>query len=356
MAQRMTVGELLKERGEAFQLTIVAGEAGLDHVITTGDLNRPSLALAGFYEHFSWERIQVIGVTEHEYLSRTERRLRTSRIERMFGFAMPCIIVTTSVTPVPELTMAAQRHGLPLIVSRLTTSELCKRIGSFLEMRFAPRTQMHAGLVEVFGMGVLLLGQSGVGKSECALELVERGHRLVADDIVVLRRLPLDRLVGTSNSVLRHHMEVRGLGIIDVEALFGAGSVRDLTDVDVVVRLEKWDRTKHYERLGFETPTMEVLGVRIPFYTLPIEPGRNISILVEVAAIHQRLKNTGRNPADAFEANLMNVLRNRGAATLAQRDHLQWRLRSEGEPEGAENGASGGGSEGPRADENAPEL
>lgn len=330
MAQRMTVREMLKERGDAFQLTILAGDEGLDHVITTGDLNRPSLALAGFYEHFSWERLQVIGVTEHEYLSRTERRLRASRIERMFGFAMPCVIVTTGINPVPELTLAAQRHGMPLLMTRLTTIEFCKRIGAFLEMRFAPRTQMHAGLVEVFGMGVMLLGQSGVGKSECALELVERGHRLVADDIVVLRRLPLDRVVGTSNSVLRHHMEVRGLGIIDVEALFGAGSVRDMADVDLIVRLEKWDKTKHYERLGFETPTMDILDVAVPIFTLPIEPGRNISILVEVAAIHQRLKNTGRNPADAFEQNLISVLKERGAGERATRENLQWRLKRGG--------------------------
>jgi len=312
-APSLTVRQLVAEKGAALQLTIVAGEevAGprslpsLDRPITDPGINRPSLALAGFTDFFAYERIQVIGRTEIEYLLRLDDATRASRLSAMFGFAMPCVIVPNGGPVLDDMANASNEQGVPLMVTQLNTNDFCKILAPYLEMTFAPRIQLHAGLVEIFGMGVLLMGRSGVGKSECALELVERGHRLIADDVVIVRRLPLDRLVGTSNAVIRHHLELRGLGIIDVQSLFGVASVRDLADIDIVIHLEKWDRSKEYDRLGFDTNTTKLLGVDLPEYTLPIQPGRNTSILVEVATLHQRLKNTGRNPAESFEKDLL---------------------------------------------------
>jgi HPr kinase/phosphorylase len=309
MPQRITVRQLLEDDGAALQLRILAGAEGLDRGLDVAEINRPSLALAGFTDKFSWDRAQVLGVTEAEYLQRVGRSLRARRIDRMFEFDMPCVILTTDIQPIPELLAASRRRGIPLLGTPLNTSDFCKTLGPRLEMIFAPRLQVHAGLVEIFGMGTLLIGRSGVGKSECALELIERGHRLVADDIVVLRRLPLNRVVGASNAMLRHHLELRGIGVVDVESLFGAGSVREFADIDLVVRLEKWDDRKQYERIGLDTPTTSFLDVAIPEYTIPVEPGRNTSILVEVAALQQRLKNRGRNPAALFEQAVLERMR-----------------------------------------------
>jgi HPr kinase/phosphorylase len=309
----MTARQLLADEGPDLRLRILAGEAGLDrrHIVAA-EINRPSLALAGFTHRFAFERVQVLGITECEYLERAERQLRARRVARLFEFDMPCLVATSGRQPLPMLLECAEKAAIPVFGTPLLTADFCKRLGARLELVFAPRTQMHAGLVEVFGMGVILVGRSGVGKSECALELIERGHRLVADDVVVLRRLPLDRIVGASNAMLRHHLELRGLGIVDVESIFGVGAVRDSADVDLVVELEKWVETKQYERLGVETHTTPILGVDIPQYTIPIEPGRSTSILVEVAALIQRLKNTGRNPADLFEKEVL--ARMRGAS------------------------------------------
>ena len=301
----LTVSQFYELGNKLLELRLLAGESGLANLITTSEWNRPGVAFAGFFDVFSYDRIQIIGNTEISYLQSLGKKERLNRLKRVCKYAIPCFIVTSTYPIPPEFIKIAEANRIPVLKSSLHTARLVGRLVNLLEQEFAPSMSLHGVLLDVFGMGVLIVGESGVGKSECALELIQRGHRLVADDVVILRRQSKTIVVGRSSPVTKHHMEVRGLGIINVESLFGAGAVCEEKTVDLVIWLEPWEQGKEYDRLGMEDQTRTVFDVDIPEYMIPVEPGRNLSILVEVAAMNQRLKNTGFNPARSLNEQLV---------------------------------------------------
>jgi HPr kinase/phosphorylase len=310
--KELTVEALLSQCGRDMDLELVTGEKGLKNVIRTAEITRPGLAFAGFFDVFSHDRIQIVGNTEISYIRSLTPEERAQRFARIFQFQIPCIIVTNG-NPIPEdFLQQANAHNVPLLRTTHMTTRLVSQLNAFLERYFAPETKVHGVLVDVYGMGTLLMGKSGVGKSECALELVERGHRLVADDMVILRRLSKYDLIGTSPDIIKFHMEIRGVGILDIEKMFGIASVIGEKRVDLVVCLEPWEEGKQYERLGLETDYHRFFDVEVPKYTIPVQPGRNLSIIVEMAALLQRLKNGGLNPAELLDERIKNLSTNQG--------------------------------------------
>ncbi|HPS02689.1 MAG TPA: HPr(Ser) kinase/phosphatase, partial [Candidatus Sumerlaeota bacterium] len=242
---------------------------------------------------------------------------RRRRLERIFEFYIPCVIITTSLEAPPDMIEIAEANRVPVLRTPLLTSNFSGHLSHFLDRELAPSWAIHGVMMDIFGMGVLIQGRSGVGKSECALELIERGHRLVADDIVVLRRVGNEQLVGTCSERLRYHMELRGIGIIDIESLYGVRSIRNEESVSLLIRLERWDPKKDYERLGIKQQFTNLFDCPVPEYILPVEPGRNISILVEVAALMQRLRNQGINPATQLNEQIMATMRSQQARTVS---------------------------------------
>lgn len=311
--QTLTVRELSEQMSEEWDLEIITGERGLDREITTFELNRPGLAFAGYYDVFSSKRIQLIGLTETSFLKSLPAADRLIRIRRTFEFSVPCVIITTSLEVVPELQQVMDELGVPLLRTSHITSPFQSELGQHLERKLAPRWPVHGVMVEVFGMGVLIQGKSGVGKSECGLELVERGHLLIADDIVLVRKVSRGRLFGEPSPNLGSHMEIRGIGIIDIERLFGIRSVRSESEVSLIVQLEKWDPNKEYERLGLEEAYIDLFDCQVPQVIMPVEPGRNIAQLVEIASLTQRLRSQGVNLAQDFDMRIRSAIdRNRG--------------------------------------------
>lgn len=309
MPEPLSIARLLENLGEELSLECVAGRDGLKRSVHIAELNRPSLALAGFTDFFSWDRIQVIGVTEMRYLDCLTPDVCEARIRKIYEFELPCVIITTNTQPFPAFIQQANQRNIPLLLTRQNTARLYSSVMGYMSMHFAPSMRVHGNLVDVYGMGMLIVGRSGVGKSECALELVERGHRLITDDVVVIKRPTGESLMGFSNNVLQHHIEVRGLGIMNVETLFGIGAVLPKKQIDLIVRLEKYDPDKPQERLGLDTKYTNLLGARVPEYNLAVRPGRNIAILAEVAALNQRLTNAKRNPATMFANRQMHMMR-----------------------------------------------
>lgn len=299
------VHRLLLEKGKLFDLGIITGEKGLDNKITQQELHRPGLAFAGFLEVFTFDRVQILGNTEIGYLNSLSRAERIRRLEAVFQFPIPCFIVTNQNDPPAEMVALASEKNVPLIRTSHETSRFNAMMGFWLEREFAPSITVHGVLVDVFGEGVLITGGSGIGKSECGLELIERGHRLVADDVVVLKRLGRNIIMGSSTVTVQHHMEVRGLGIIDVELLFGIGSVREEKRVSLVVELEKLTYDSEVDRLGIDTQTATYLDVPIRRFTIPVESGRNVSIIIEIAALQHRILERGINPADELNKRLI---------------------------------------------------
>ncbi len=291
------IHHLILDKGKELDLIVEAGETGLENVIINADLHRPGLALAGFLDVFSHDRVQVMGLTEIQYLQSLSAEERRSRLEAIFQFPIPCFIVTSGFMPLPELVEMANKYHVPLLRTQFKTSRFMGMISAYLEWEFAPALTVHGVFVDVFGEGVLIQGGSGVGKSEAGLELIERGHRLVADDTVVLKRLGKNNLIGCSARNVQHHMEVRGLGIVDVELLFGIGAVREEKRVSLAVELVKWSEGMEIDRLGMDEKTCDFLEVDVRKFIIPVESGRNVSVLVEVAALQHRIYARGRNPA-----------------------------------------------------------
>lgn len=296
-----TVETLIRLHGREMDLSVVTGSGGLSRRITSPELNRPGLAFAGFYDVFAHDRIQILGNTEMSYLRSLPAAERAERLSTTLSFPMPCIIVTELNEITPDVVAIADARGVPLLRTSLPTTRLVSLLNAELERVFAPTMNVHGDLLDVFGMGTLIMGSSGVGKSECALELIERGHRLVADDQVILRRLSKETLIGRSSDVLKYHMEIRGIGILDIEKLFGVAAVAEEKSLDLVVWLERWNEEVEYERLGIDQQTQLMFDVEVPKYVIPVQPGRNISIMAEMAALTQRLKNSGVNPAKMME-------------------------------------------------------
>ena len=272
--------------------------------IITCEINRPALQLAGFFDAYDPTRIQIVGMVETIYLRGLEHAEREKSIDRLFAEGLPLLVVTRSIEPFPEMIASARKYGVTLAQSSATTSEFTAALISYLNVEMAPYINQHGVLVEVYGEGVLLLGNSGVGKSETAIELVKRGHRLIADDSVEIKRVSSKTLVGTAPEIIRHYIELRGIGIVDVRRLFGMGSVKLTEKIDLVVHLEPWSEDVVYDRMGMETEYTSILGINVPSVTIPVRPGRNLAIIVEVAAMNNRQKKLGYNAAAELDAKI----------------------------------------------------
>ena len=277
-------------------------------LITTPEVSRPGLAIAGFFEIFDKDRIQIIGYAEHRYLMGLDEADRTKKIVD-FVRAMPVAIMFTTSLPVfDEMIAEARELKIPVLRTAETTSPFMAAMIGSLNTHLAPRITRHGVLVEVYGEGLLLLGDSGVGKSETAIELVKRGHRLIADDAVEIKRVSAKTLVGTAPEIIRHYVELRGIGIVDVRRLFGMGAVKMSEKIDLVINLETWIQGKMYDRLGLDEETTDILGIKVPSITIPVKPGRNLAIILEIAAMNNRQKKMGYNTAEEFNKRLMNQL------------------------------------------------
>lgn len=289
------------------QLTKIIDKMGLTNLtpdidtdstyVTQTDVNRPALQLTGFFDHFDKERLQVIGKVEESYLESLDRHTRVNRYEQLMSSYIPCLIYCRSQQPDEDMYEAARKYNVPLLSSSMTTSSFTAEIIRWLKVELAPCISIHGVLVDVYGEGVLIMGESGIGKSEAALELIKRGHRLVTDDVVEIRKVSDVTLIGTAPDITRHFLELRGIGIIDVKTLFGVESVKETQSIDMVIRLEEWNKEKEYDRFGLEDEYTEILGNKVVCHNIPIRPGRNLAIIVESAAVNWRQKKMGYNAA-----------------------------------------------------------
>ena len=290
----------------SLNIRCLAGRSGLSREIKASDINRPGLALSGFYESFAFERVQVFGRGEYAYLKKLESENNIEPIRQFFTYEIPCAVFCQNLQPSETILSLAESSGVPILQSDLGSSEFSQRVIRVFSDIFAPRKTLHGVFVEVYGVGILLTGESGVGKSETALELIERGHRLVADDIVDIRCVNGNSILGQgANKLISHHMEIRGLGIINIAQLYGVGAIREQKEVQIVIKLETWDQTKVYDRIGTETHFMDMLGVKIPLIEIPVKPGRNLPIIIEAAAMNERLKTMGYYSAREFNQNIL---------------------------------------------------
>lgn len=293
MIKSLTIGDFIEKTRENLKIQLLAGEGGLDRAVAIPDINRPGLALAGYLDFFAFDRVQVMGLTEINYMKQLKPTELVERLSRVFKYEIPCFIITRGLVPPEEFIEAANEASVPILRSLLSTTKVVSKIIVFLDNQFAPETNLHGVLVDVYGVGVIIMGRAGTGKSECALELIERGHRLVADDVVFVRRRGDRFLYGEGGNVLRHHMEIRGLGIFDVKNIFGVGAVRNSKRISLIVELEDWDPNKEYDRTGITGDSYTILELKLPKITIPVRPGRNMAIIVEVAALNHRLAEMG---------------------------------------------------------------
>ena len=286
----------LAKLAEALKLQNLTPEIDMEKIeLTTKDINRPALQLAGYYEHFSSERVQIIGYVEYSYIMQMEREERQERFEKFISSGIPCVIFTTLTEPTGQMIETALKYKVPLLVTSRTTSSFMAEIIRWLGLELAPSLSIHGVLVDVYGEGVLIMGESGIGKSEAALELVRRGHRLVSDDIVIIRKVSDATLIGNAPDVTKHLIELRGIGIIDVRMLYGVEHVKDSQEIELVIKLEDWNKEKEYDRLGLVDEYTEILGNKVVQHSLPIRPGRNLAVIVETAAVNHRQKKMGYN-------------------------------------------------------------
>jgi HPr kinase/phosphorylase len=304
----ISVQELMDARADVLELEVLNPDIGLASFTDDPDVTSPGLALAGHTSRVPSGRMWVFGETEMTYLSAIGESEGRIRLAALFAFGVPAAFVTKR-QQVPGFFLAvAAEHGVPVLRSSHTTKEFYRRLKPYLEVALAPSTAVHGSLADVYGVGVLFTGKSGVGKSECVLDLVERGHRLVADDLVLVTRQGYDVLIGRGHELQRHHMEIRGVGIIDIEGLFGVRAIRQQKRIEVIISLELWEQQREYTRTGLERDHEEILGVRIPKVTVPLNPGKNITVISEVVAMSQLLRFTGEEPAEAFDRRLRQYL------------------------------------------------
>lgn len=268
-----------------------------DIKITVPEINRPSLGLVGYFEHFPSERVQIIGYVEYTFIEQMDRNKKLEVYETLMSKKSPCIIFCRGLEPDADIIAAGEKYGVPVLVSDKTTSDLTAEIIRWLNVELAPCISIHGVLVDVYGEGVLIMGESGIGKSEAALELIKRGHRLVSDDVVEIRKVSEETLIGTAPDITRHFIELRGIGIIDVKTLYGVGSVKETQGIDLVIKLEEWSKDKEYDRLGLEEEYTEFLGNKVVCHSIPIRPGRNLAVIVEAAAVNCRQRKMGYNAA-----------------------------------------------------------
>jgi len=295
----VAVAELLDAAAQALKLDLAAGRAGLGHRVHLPRVQRPGLALTGYTDYIRYGRVQIVGSSEVGYLRKLPPRRRSAILAKLCRCRITCFVVTKGLVPPTELLHAAEARGIPVLTTPLESTAFIKLLSAFLEERLATRLHLHSVLLDVFGLGVLILGESGIGKSECALDLIDRGHRLVADDVVEIKRMG-DVLVGVSPDLTRFHMELRGLGVLNIKDLYGVSSMRLSKRVELVMQLERWEAGKEYDRLGLRDETFFILGVEVPLVRIAVAPGRNIALLMEVAARNQLLREGGYDAAKRF--------------------------------------------------------
>lgn len=305
-AGNLAVARLLDHFAD--DLHTIGGYQGMGRRMYTSDVNRPGLALGGYLDYFASDRIQILGNTEIHYMERLSTSELEYRLENMFSFEIPAFVLSRDLRPSNIFMDMCNRRGIPVLSSPLSTDELISRIIIYLAEEFAPETEAHGTAVDCFGIGLMMVGAPGIGKSEIALELVERGHLLVADDLVALKRIREDALNATSNPQIEHCMEIRGVGIIDIKSMFGVGRVTNSKRISLIVELEEWNEKKDYDRTGLTEDHVEILGVRVPYLLIPVRPGRNIAIIVEVAALNHRLKELGVHPAEELNKRILALM------------------------------------------------
>ncbi len=302
--EKLILGDLIRQMGLE---TIYMPVGGLQKELTSLDINRPALQLKGFFDYFDETRIQVLGKVEHTYLDHFDAEERRRIFERLFEFRFPALVLTRGLAGYPELVEVAEKYRVPLLRTTMHTAQFVSSIIFYLNECLGPQQTLHGVLVEVYGEGILLTGESGVGKSETAIELVKRGHRLIADDAVVIKRVTATSLKGTSPTNIRYFIELRGIGIINVQKLFGIGAVKEEAYIDMEIHLENWDQNKMYDRLGMDTNYTQLLDVDVPTLTIPVKPGRNLAIIIEVAAMNNRQKRLGYNAAEDINRKIMGI-------------------------------------------------
>lgn len=321
MSRELSVRRFLERSGKSLNLHDLNDGIGLDCAIPNAEVSSPGLALAGYVDRFVAERLQVLGETEITYLVSLSATDRAAIAKKFLSFPIPAVIITKNQTPPPELREAAAAAGIALLVTELKTAEFYRRIKPVIEAEFAETATLHGSLADVFGVGLFFTGQSGIGKSECVLDLVERGHRLVADDLVIATRRGNDVLIGRGHELQRHHMEIRGVGLIDVPHIFGVRAIRQQKRIEVVVRLEEWNQNAVVERTGLDTKYTTILDVQIPIITVPLNPGKNITVIAEVIALNHLLRYSGINTAQDFNDRLIGRMKQAAAGNV--REYLQ---------------------------------
>ena len=309
----LSVGLFFQKNKDRIKLTSANDLHDSDRLITEKNLHRPGLALAGYVELFTYHRVQIFGNTEIKYLNSLPEEERIASFSRLFGFEIPCIVVTNGNELSPCLLEVATRHQVPVFYTAFQTTKAYYYMSDFLDDQFAPQTVIHGAFVDVYGVGVLFIGRSGIGKSEIALDLVERGHRLVADDVVVVTQNAEGILMGSGTDLVKHFMEIRGLGLIDIRSMFGIRAIRFQKRLEIIVHLEEWDDASEYERTGLDSREADVLGVSIPHVQLPIFPGKNVTVITEVIALNYLLKHYGYDAAIEFSKRLQHRIDQRNA-------------------------------------------
>lgn len=302
----------LQECIEKMNLECLTPDVNIEEIeITQSDVNRPALQLAGFFDYFDHHRVQIIGHVENTYMENQGMEYSVEMMGRIMSYKVPCIVFCRNIQVPEEFLAQANEHGVPILRTKMTTSSFSSELDRWLKVELAPRIRIHGVLVDIYGEGVLITGESGIGKSEAALELIKRGHRLVTDDVVEIRKVSEDTLIGTAPDITKHFIELRGIGIIDVKTLFGVSSVKDTQNIDLVIRLEDWNKDKEYDRLGLEEDYTEYLGNKVVCHNIPIRPGRNLAIICESAAVNHRQKKMGYNAAQELYQRVQNSLARR---------------------------------------------
>ncbi len=309
----MAQGVKLNELAEKMELKNLTQSVDLsDKEVAVPDVNRPALQLTGYFDHFDSDRVQIIGYVEYTYLQTLSRERKVEIYKQFLSYKVPCVIFSTNIYPDGDFLELATKANIPLLATTTTTSAFMAELIRWMNVKLAPCISIHGVLVDVYGVGVLIMGESGIGKSEAALELIKRGHRLVTDDVVEIRKVSDETLVGSAPDITRHFIELRGIGIVDVKSMFGVQSVRETQNIDLAITLEEWDREKEYDRLGLEENYTEFLGNKVVCHSIPIRPGRNLAIIVESAAVNHRQKKMGYNAAQELYKRVQeNLARNR---------------------------------------------
>jgi HPr kinase/phosphorylase len=298
----------IRQLAEELKLNIVHMPKDKEYYVYTQDINRPGLQFAGYFEHFAFDRIQIVGISEYNFFSNINDQVRRDVLDKFFSYDIPALIVARGLEVNPDVIEFAKKYNRVILTTSKNTTRVINSLSNYLDSMLAPRTTMHGVLVDLYGIGVLIKGPSSIGKSETALELVQRGHRLVADDAVDIKKVDETILLGQAPELLRHFLEIRGIGIIDVRSLYGVGAVKNSKSIDIVAYLEEWDENKYYDRLGLDKEYEEILGVKVEKLVVPVKPGRNTAMVIEVAAMNFRQKGMGYDAAQEFTKKLSKLI------------------------------------------------